>query len=101
LTGQDRYYLYLTAVTTGFRANALANLTPGDFDLDAQTVTLPARFNKSRRLMIQPLPADVVAALRPYLAEKAAGRPIWEGIWGNSFRGAEMVRRDLEAAGIP
>src|SRR5262245_39469217 len=36
LTGEDRYALYLTA-NTGFRANALANLTPADFDLNAET----------------------------------------------------------------
>ena len=35
LTGADRYFLYLVAAGTGFRANALANLTPADFDLDA------------------------------------------------------------------
>lgn len=46
LTGNDRYVLYLTAAGTGFRANALANLTPADFDLgDAPTVTQAARFN--------------------------------------------------------
>ena len=32
LTGADRYMRYLVAVGTGFRANALANLTPTDFD---------------------------------------------------------------------
>ena len=49
LTGEDRFHLYLTAAATGFRASALANLTPADFDLaaDAPTVTLAARFNKS------------------------------------------------------
>ncbi len=33
LAGRDRYFLYLMAAGTGFRANALANLTPADFDL--------------------------------------------------------------------
>jgi hypothetical protein len=33
LTGEDRYHLYLTAATTGFRASALASLTPADFNL--------------------------------------------------------------------
>jgi integrase len=48
LTGNDRYTLYLVAAGIGFRANALANLTPAEFDFTAGTVTLPARFNKSR-----------------------------------------------------
>jgi excisionase family DNA binding protein len=48
LTGTDRFTLYLTAAGTGFRANALAKLTPADFDLEAagSVVTLAARFNK-------------------------------------------------------
>jgi integrase len=35
LTSLDRYCLYLTAVSTGLRASALANLTPENFDLNA------------------------------------------------------------------
>ena len=44
LTGEDRFLLYLTAAGTGFCANALANLTPADFDLTGETAvaTLPA-----------------------------------------------------------
>ena len=47
LTGRDRFHLYLTASTTGFRARALAHLTPADFDFNESgpTVTLPARYN--------------------------------------------------------
>lgn len=58
LASADRFHLYLMAAETGFRASALANLTPGDFDLneDSPTVTLAARFNKSRKLMVQPCP---------------------------------------------
>lgn len=102
LTGTDRYFLYLTAAGTGFRASALANLTPNDFDLDtdAPTVTLAARFNKSRKLKVQPLPADVAAALRDYLRTKVATAPMWGGTWARDHRGAEMIRGDLEVAGI-
>ena len=100
LAGEDRYFLYLVAAGTGFRASALSNLTPTDFDLDAQTVTLAARFNKSRRLKVQPLPSDVAAALRPYLDGKPTGAPIWGGTWARDHRGAEMLRVDLDAAGI-
>jgi integrase len=91
LTGNDRYYLYLTAAGTGFRANALANLTPADFDLAAATavVTLPARFNKSRKTQVQPLPADVAFALRDYLAGKPTGTPVW----GGRGRVANVARR--------
>jgi len=100
LSGADRYFLYLVAAGTGFRASALPNLTPADFDLDAATVTLAARFNKSRRLKVQPLPPDVSAALRDYLNGKPENVPIWGGTWATDCRGAEMLRFDLEAAGI-
>lgn len=63
LVGRDRFCLYLTASTTGFRARALAHLTPADFDLNetSPTVTLPARFNKSRKLPQLLDPAQVTA----------------------------------------
>ncbi len=98
MTGADRHALYLAAAGTGFRANALANLTAADFDFLAGTVTLPARFNKSRKVKVQPLPADVAAELRAYLADKPSGKPVWGGTWIG--HGAEMIRIDLRAAGI-
>ena len=76
------------AAGTGFRANALANLTPAGFDLAADTpvVTLAARLNKSRKLKVQPLPADVAGVLRSYLKGKPAGSPVWGGTWSSSWR---------------
>lgn len=100
LVGTDRYFLYLVAAGTGFRASALANLTPADFDLDAPTVTLAARFNKSRRLKVQPLPIYVADALRDYLSAKPSNEPVWHGSWARDHRGAEMLRIDLDAASI-
>ena len=103
LTGRDRYVLYATACGTGFRAAALAGLTPERFDLDAAlpTVTLAARRNKSRILKVQPLPPDLAELLREYLKDKPAGQPVWEGTWARDGKGAEMLRIDLDAAGIP
>jgi integrase/recombinase XerC len=102
LNGRDRYHLYLTATGTGFRASALANLTPTDFDLndDSPTVTLAARFNKSRKMKVQPIPTDVAEALRDYLTGKPSHVPVWGGMWARVTRGAAMLRIDLEAAGI-
>jgi integrase len=105
LDGRDRFHLYAAACATGFRASGLASLTPGSFDLDTEppTVTLAARHNKSRVLKVQPLPPDVADLLRDYLAGKPAGRPIWEGTgtWARDRVAADMLRLDLEAAGIP
>ena len=102
LTGTDRFFLYLTAAGTGFRAIALANLIPIDFDLNANspTVTLAARFNKSRKLKVQPLPPDVANALCDYLKDRPSNTAVWGGTWARDHRGAEMIRIDLEAAGI-
>ena len=99
LSGPDRYFLYLVAAGTGFRANALANLTPASFDLAEATVTLAARFAKNRRTKVQPLAADLAEALRDYLAGKPADVLVWGGTWRE--KAAEMLRADLEAVGIP
>lgn len=103
LAGPDRFVLYATACGTGFRASALASLTPESFDLDAYspTVTLTARHSKNKKTKVQPLPPDVAGLLRGYLGGKPAGRPVWGGTWAKDCKGAEMLRSDLEAAGIP
>jgi integrase len=103
LGGRDRFHLYATACATGFRAAALASLAPESFDLtgDTPTVTLPARKNKSRKLRVQPLPADVAELLRDYFEGKPAGQPVWPGAWYRDGLAAEMLRGDLTAAGIP
>jgi integrase len=87
----------------GFRAGALAGLTPDTFDLTGTpaVVTLPARLNKSRNVKEQPLPADVADLLREYLRDKPASQPVWSGTWASDRVAADMLRIDLEAAGIP
>ena len=103
LTGPDRFHLYATACGTGFRASGLASLTPESFDLesDMPTLTLPARHAKNRKTKVQPIPSDVAELLRGYLADKPSNQPIWPGTWARDRKGAEMLRMDLEAAGIP
>ncbi|MGL4421529.1 MAG: tyrosine-type recombinase/integrase, partial [Gemmataceae bacterium] len=81
LAGPDRYTLYLTALASGFRANALANLKPEYFDFAEGTVTLPAQYAKNRRTKVQPLPGDVVPTLETYLAGKPQGCSVWGGTW--------------------
>src|SRR5262249_40750393 len=65
------------------------------------TVTLPARADKARRGKEQPIPADVAELMRAFLADKPAGKPVWPGTWAKWRVGAQMLRKDLEAAGIP
>ena len=64
-------------------------------------MTLAAQFNKSRKPKVQPLPGDVAESLRVYLARRPGNSKIWGGTWATGHRAAEMLRIDLEVAGIP
>jgi excisionase family DNA binding protein len=103
LSGEDRFHLYATACGTGYRARGLASLTRESFALDERlpVVTIAVRRNKSRKPKVQPLPLDVAELLRGYLKGRTPGQPLWGGTWAEDHRGAEMLRGDLEAAGIP
>ena len=93
--------LYATAMVTGFRASELASLLPSNFDLDGTlpTATVKASNTKNRKEAVQPLPPDVAEALHGYLDGRPADLPVWPGTW--PVAAAEMLRIDLEAAGIP
>ena len=99
--GIDRHALYLVGMTTGFRVSELASLTPRSFDLesDLPTAAVASAYTKNKRPAVQPLPAEVVEALRSYLDGKPADALLWPGTW--TEKAAEMFRRDLEAAGLP
>jgi integrase/recombinase XerD len=98
LPGEDRHFLYLTACATGFRASELASMTPESFNLDgdAPTATVQAACTKNRKVAVQPLPLDVARALRDYLREKPAGKPVWPGKWRR--KAVFMLRADLHEA---
>jgi integrase len=101
LAGADRSILYLFASNTGFRAKELRSLVPASFDLRSQvpTVTVAAPYSKHRRPDVQILRGDLADVMRLYLAGKPADQPLWPGTWWKDV--AEMLRLDLEAAGIP
>lgn len=103
LTGPARAMLYIVAAYTGLRASALASLTAGVLELTGEppTLTLAAGANKSRKARVWPLHAEVAAQLRGWLAGKPAAAKLWPGRWAVDLRGAELMRADLEAAGIP
>jgi integrase len=92
--------LYLFAAQTGFRANELGSLEPASFSFDAEppTVKVKAAYSKHRREDIQPLRRDVVHLMRQYVAGKPTHERLWPGSWTKAA--AEMLRLDLEAAGI-
>jgi excisionase family DNA binding protein len=101
LTGSDRLVLYTLAAQTGFRASELGSLSPGSFGFytDPPTVTVRAAHSKHRRKDVQPLRPDVAEMMRQYSAARPKDEPLWPGTW--TLAAAEMLRGDLEAAGIP
>jgi len=101
VAGIDRYHIYRTAAYSGLRAGELRILTPSHFNLDGNfpSITLPGKRAKNRKLTHQPLPGELAIELRLYLAGRPKDKPIWPGQW-KAF-GSELMRADLEAAGIP
>lgn len=99
MTGPERAILYSLAVTTGFRAAELAQLTAASFDLSADppTVSLPGTHTKNKKDARLPVASGVARQLAPLLARRPSG-PVFPGTWWD--RAADMLRIDLEAAGI-
>ncbi len=101
MSGEDRAMLYLLALGTGFRANKeLRPLTPKRFNLDSDkpTVTVKAAYTKNKKEAVQPISRALADRLRPWLARKPARKPVFAGM---TERTAEMLRVDLDAAGVP
>jgi integrase len=100
LTAGDRYMLYLLAASTGFRAGELAELTPALFQLDVipPVVQLPARDDKARRAVRQPLPASILPEVRAWLRGRQPHDKLWPGSWREEP--IKMLRLDLADAGI-
>lgn len=102
LSGPQRATLYVTAAYTGLRSSELASLGPESLSVSADppTVTVQAKHSKRRRLDELPIGADLAALLRGYAAGVPTGQRLWPGDW-SPYRGAEILRADLKAAGIP
>jgi integrase len=100
-SGRDRWALYITALSTGFRRGEVAHLTPSLFDLGASppVIYLPDRAAKNGRGAPQPVPQWVAGSLAEYLRDRPAQDPAWPGPW--RWDAAHMQRLDLRDAGIP
>ena len=79
MTGPDRAMLYRVVVGTGFRAGELRSLTRESFDLTGKPpkVTVEAAYSKNREPSPQPIRHDLAEALRPWIATKAPGCPVF------------------------
>jgi integrase len=101
LSGSDRAMLYRLALGTGFRASELASLTPAQFALEgeAPTVSVEACYSKHRKEDVQPIREDLAAALRPWLAKRFRGAPVFATARLEE-KTAAMLRFDLERAEV-
>ena len=99
MSGPARALCYRLAVASGLRYGELRSLTARSFDLTGErpTVTVQAGYAKNRETATLPLPEDVAVDLRPYLSSVGSDAPAFP-IPG---RGADMLRVDLERAGVP
>ena len=103
VAGPDRAMLYTVAAYTGLRASELASLNRDSFRLDDSppTVTVKAAYSKHRRQDTLPLHPSLVAILRPWLHGKTSAEMAWPGKWAESRHAGQMMKADLESAGIP
>ncbi len=96
--------LYLLAAYTGLRAAELASLSRSSLRVDgpSPSVRVAAADSKRRRRESQPLRRDVADRLSAWLMQRpklAKQDRLWPGSWSEDA--AEMLRRDLDAAGLP
>ena len=98
MIGPDRAMAYRVALSTGFRADELRSLTPESFALDRTppVVVCAAGYTKNGRKAEQPIPEALANALRPWLATRPDGCPVF----ALPEKTADMLRVDLQAAGI-
>lgn len=102
LSGLDRAMLYLVSACTGLRASELASMTPASFDIGPNpTWSVEAAYSKNRERAVRPLHPDLVAPLKAWLEGKPRNGRLWPGKWAAQMQAGVMMKRDLEAAGIP
>jgi len=98
LTGEHRALCYKLALTTGLRANEIRSLEWSSFNIEQlnPTVTVTAAYSKRRRQDTLPLKRSVADELLRF-RDKCTST---EKVFPFPEKTAEMLRFDLEAAGI-
>ncbi len=99
MTGSLRAACYRLAVATGLRFSEIASIGPGSFDWKAPSVTVAAGYTKNGDPTTLPLPRDLADDLEALVATLPDDEPVFP--LPRRGRGAEMLRIDLAAAGIP
>ena len=98
MTGPMRALCYRLAVASGLRYSEIGSVKPESFDWQAGAVTIHAAYAKNGQTVTLPFAGELIDDLRRYVAPLPDGKPVFPL---PHDKGAAMVRRDLEAAGIP
>jgi integrase len=98
IAGPVRALCYRLAVCTGLRYSEIAGIMPGSFDWKARSVTIAAAYAKNGRTATLPLPGDLAEDLEAFVGKLPISSPVFPL---PADKGAELVRVDLAAAGIP
>ena len=96
VTGPMRALCYRLAVATGLRYSEIASILPESFDWKAPSVTVAAAYTKNGQTATLPLPDDLADDLAAYVAPLNSMTPIFP----LPAKGVDMLKPDLEAAGI-
>lgn len=99
LKGPDRAMLYRVAALTGLRAGDLAQLRPESFRLEQSppVVISLAKDSKGKREEPIPLASQLVESLKPWLAKKPRGKPVWPGKWAINKKQGKWLAQDVAA----
>ena len=103
LTGKQRYMLYTLALSTGYRAGELHSLTWRSLNLSESepSVTVLAGYVKNGKEATLPLRKDVAELFRQWFEDSDFSLDDKVFPKFNKSKGAAMLRKDLEAVGIP
>ncbi len=99
MSGPSRALCYHLAVATGLRYAEIASISMASLRLSgpSPTVTVAAGYTKNGEPAVLPLPSDVAADLSRAFAGLAPDAPVFS----LPEKGSDMIRVDLDAAGIP
>jgi integrase len=98
MMGPMRALCYRLAVASGLRYSEIGSIKPESFNWDECTVTIQAAYAKNGQTAALPIPPDLAADLKPYVATKAPGERIFPL---PHDKGAAMLRVDLKTAKVP
>jgi integrase len=99
MIGPGRAMLYRLAVETGLRANELKTLKISSIDFNGCAVTVSAAYSKHRREDTLPIRPDTAAQLKEFTKGKLPAALVFD--MPKSWLVVDMIKSDLEAAGIP